>query len=133
MKMKIKKWDIIIIGLLLIISFLPYILIKELVKDGIEGTYAYITVEGKPYKEIPLTGQVDYKEIIIQTKLGKNVIAIEDETIRMVEADCHDHLCEAFGRQSKPGDIIVCLPNKIYIEVRGNQEDLNNEVDSRAY
>ncbi|WP_157047863.1 hypothetical protein [Cellulosilyticum ruminicola] len=58
MKMKIKKWDIIIIGLLLIISFLPYMLIKELVKDDItKGTYAYITVEGEFYKEIPLTGR----------------------------------------------------------------------------
>ncbi len=134
MKMKLKKWDIIIIGLLLIISFLPYMLIKELVKDDItKGTYAYITVGGEFYKEIPLTGQVDYKEVVIKTEKGDNIVAIENESIRMAKADCPDHVCEEFSPKSKPGQTIVCLPHEVYIEVRGNVVDSEQQVDSGAY
>lgn len=132
MKMKIKKWDIIIIGLLLVISFLPYILIKEFVSNDVEGIYAYITVGGKPYKEIPLTGQVNRKELVIKTEYGENTIAIENESISVIEADCHDHVCEAFGFKHTPGDIIVCLPNQLYIEVRGNLAHSSAEQDARG-
>ena len=131
MKLKIKKWDIIIIILLLIISFLPYLCIKEFKQVSDKGIYAYVTVAGKPYKQIPLTGQVNYKEIVIETEYGKNILGIQNESIAVVEADCTDHICKEFGYKDKPGDIIVCLPNKLYIEIKGN--DSNQEEDARGY
>ncbi len=126
-----KKWDKIIIGVLLLISFLPYLLFKVFLVGDFNGTYAYVTVEGEPYKEIPLTGQVAPKEYIIKTSRGTNVLVVENESIRVEEADCADHLCEEFGAKSQVGDVIVCLPNQVYIEVKGtNQNDI---VDGRIY
>lgn len=126
-----KKWDKIIIGVLLLISFLPYLLFKVFFIGEFNGTYAYVTVEGEHYKEIPLTGQVAPKEYIIKTSRGTNVLVVENESIRVEEADCADHLCEEFGAKSQVGDVIVCLPNQVYIEVKGtNQNDI---VDGRIY
>ncbi len=126
-----KKWDKIIIGVLLLISFLPYLLFKVFLLGDFNGTYAYITVEGKPYMDIPLTGQVTSKEYTIKSSIGTNVLVVENESIRVEEADCPDLLCEEFGAKNQVGDVIVCLPHQVYIEIKGT--DHNNEVDGRIY
>lgn len=129
---KMKKWDKIIIVMLLIITFIPYLLVKSLFAGNFSQAYAYITVDGKFYKEIPLTGQIVYKEFMIETQKGSNKVVIENESIAVVEADCHDGVCKEFGFVSKPGEVIVCLPHGVYIEVKG-QQIVEDEVDIRAY
>ena len=70
--MKIKTWDKIIIALLLVISFIPYLFLKMLVASDYDITYAKITIAGELYKEIPLTGQVKRTELVIDTGRGIN-------------------------------------------------------------
>ena len=131
-KIQIKKWDIIIIGVLLISSFLPYMVLKEFIVQAGSQRYAYISIDRKPYKEIPLTGQVSHQEEWIETEYGRNKIAIENESIAVIESDCHDHRCEEFGYISKPGENISCLPHHLYIEVRGKQNPSENNIDAIA-
>ena len=126
-----KKWDKIIIGVLLLISFLPYLLFKVFLLGDFNGTYAYVTVEGEFYKQIPLTGQVAPKEYMIKTSRGTNRLVVENESIRVEEADCTDHLCTQFGTKSQVGDVIVCLPNQVYIEIKGTNQ--NETIDGRIY
>lgn len=129
-----KKWDKIIIAGLLVISFLPYLLFKVFLGGNADSVYAYITVDGEFYKEIPLTGQMSAKEYVIHSSHGSNTIVVENESITVVEADCSDHICEQFGTISKPGEVIVCLPNQVYIEVKGNlNEKSGDEEDIRVY
>lgn len=132
MRITIKKWDILIIGVLLIISFLPYQCMEKLLGDNLKNTYAYITLSGEVYKEIPLAGQVNCKRIEIESKYGKNTIVVENESIAIIDSDCPDHICEEFGFKNKVGDIIVCLPHQLYIEIKGDtdgssQEDIRKE------
>ena len=131
-KVEIKKWDIIIIGILLIISFLPYAVLKEFIVQTGNQRYAYISVGGEPYKEIPLTGQVSHHEEWIETEYGRNKIAIENESIAVIESDCHDHICEQPGYISKPGENISCLPHRLYIEVRGKEKQSESKIDAIA-
>lgn len=132
MKVRIKKWDIIIIGLLLILSFLPYGFIKLLLGNHIDQVYATITVEQKFYKEIPLTGQVGRKEFVIETAKGSNKVVVENESIAIIEADCSDHVCEQFGFRNTPGDVIVCLPHQILIKIEGTKAKTNEETQLDA-
>lgn len=132
MKYKIKKWDLIIISGLFVISFLPYIGIKTIIGTQAESTYAYIAISDELYKEIPLTGQMSQKQIEIENEYGKNTIMIENESIAIVESDCPDHLCEEFGFKNTVGDIIVCLPHQLYIEIKGNKSS-QSQVDAKVY
>lgn len=127
-----KKWDKIIIVMLLIISFIPYLFIKVFLANNYHQTYACITVGGEIYKEIPLTGQMRHREFIIETAKGSNKIAIENESIAVIEADCKDGVCKEFGFISNPGEIIVCLPHEVYIEIKG-EKVAEEHVDIRAY
>ena len=38
------------------------------------------------------------------------------------EASCPDHLCINMGRIRKTGQSIICLPNKVTVEIRGKKE-----------
>lgn len=44
----------------------------------------------------------------------------------MVESVCHNKVCVDTGWIENPGQLIVCLPNRVYIEIQGaNKDDLD--------
>ncbi len=134
---RIKPWDKIIIALLLVISFIPYLFLKMLIASDYDTLYAKITIGGKLYKEVPLTGQVQKKELVLDTGHGINKAVIENETITITEADCPDGICTQTGFIGKPGQSITCLPHKLHIEIVGkslksNEKD-EDTIDVNAY
>lgn len=132
--MKMKAWDKIIIVLLLVISFVPYLFLKVLLIDDYDVTYARITIEGKLYKEVSLTGQIKQKELTIETEHGSNQIVIENEKITITEADCPDGICTQTGFIGKPSQSITCLPHKLHIEIVGKlSEEDEDIIDVNAY
>ena len=91
------------------------------------GASVEVTVDGAIYGTYPL--DVD-KEIPIQ-KDGKttNLLVIKDGKADVTEADCPDKLCVHQKAISKTNETIVCLPNKVVVQVIGAGE---SELDSIA-
>lgn len=118
-----KKWDIIIIVFLLLISFLPEIIFGTSLIKNYNQTHAEIIVDGKFYKKIPLSTHSNTDEFTITTNNGFNNIIVKENTISISDANCSDHICINQGFISKPGQTIVCLPNKIVIEIKGTISD----------
>lgn len=113
--MKIKKRDIGLIGIILLIAFLCWFI------PCIRGQFTYkeaqlcITVDGEEYGVYSLE-----KDQVI--RIGDtNVCAIKDGYVTMTEADCPDHLCMKQKRISKKGGTIVCLPNRVVLEITGDK------------
>ncbi len=70
---------------------------------------------------------VEEKEIIpIKTKYGYNLIEIDNDVVRIIEADCHNQICVKDGSISKVGEVLVCLPHKLIVEIKGKSD---SEVD----
>lgn len=86
-------------------------------------TYAVIQVDGKVYKEVPLSGHHGTDVIPIQTEEGYNLVVIQDESVGITEADCPDKICISEGFVSKPGATVVCLPHKVLVEVKSAGDD----------
>lgn len=118
-----KKMDIIIIIALLVISFIPEIVLGVKHKKNFDIKYAEITVGGKLYKKIPLTGHRGEEEYLIKTKYGTNLALIKDDQIAIIEADCADEVCMQPGFIGKTGQSLVCLPHKVMIEITGENND----------
>lgn len=118
-----KKLDFIIIAVLMILSFLPEIILGASVGKGLSNTYAEITVSGRLYKTIPLADHKGEEAIEVKTKHGTNIIQIKDNKIGIIEADCPDHVCMNPEYIEKPGQVLVCLPHKVMIEIKGTAED----------
>ncbi|MBR1758797.1 MAG: NusG domain II-containing protein [Lachnospiraceae bacterium] len=57
------------------------------------------------------------REVDIDTKYGHNHLSIRDGFAQVTEADCPDGLCMHQGRISQNGEMNVCLPHLLIVEV----------------
>jgi hypothetical protein len=125
---KLKKLDyvvILILTLFTIASFIGTILYSNKKYNEI---YVEIEVDGKLYKKVPLE---NHEEIIkIESAEGTNIIEITQGKVHVEDANCPDKVCVKDGFISKPGQILVCLPNRVLIQIKGQNDDI---IDSSTY
>ncbi len=57
--------------------------------------------------------------------IGGNIILIKDGSVRMKSATCPDKLCVNQGQIHNKGEAIICLPNKVVVEISGKREDID--------
>ena len=57
-----------------------------------------------------------------------NVFRIQDGLVTMKQADCGDHTCVNTGSISRAGQSIVCLPNKLVLQIEAGSG--KNEGDT---
>ena len=71
----------------------------------------------------PFTGE-KAKKIQIKNAEGTvtNTLVIENGKADMISADCPDKLCVNQHAISSNGETIVCLPNKVVVEVEDGEE-----------
>ena len=81
-----------------------------------EGVMVRVSVDGKEIAAYPLSQNI---EVAID-ELGHNTLVIH-----ILDADCPDQLCVKQGKISRGGQSIICLPNKLVIEIEGGE----NTVD----
>ncbi|MBW4827274.1 MAG: NusG domain II-containing protein [Clostridiaceae bacterium] len=110
-----------IISIIIISLFSLWYVKKEATSYG--EKYILIQVDGKDYKKITFGPEVIGKKIPIKTEFGYNLIEIGDGKVRVIEADCPDQLDVKQGYIDSPGEVIVCLPNKLVVEIKGKTKD----------
>lgn len=49
---------------------------------------------------------------------GTNTVVIKDGEVYMESASCKNQICVNTGKISKKGESIVCLPNKVIVEIK---------------
>jgi len=54
--------------------------------------------------------------------LGTAFLVVEKGRARLENAPCPLKICEAMGSIERPGQVIVCLPNRIVVKVSGLEE-----------
>ncbi len=120
------KGDKFLIVFVVILTFISLGFIK---KQGFSNSSKYISVQvnGKEIKKIIFDKNIVGNTIPIETEYGYNLIEIGDERVRVIEASCPDKIDVKQGYISNIGETIVCLPNKLVIEIKGMEKD--NEID----
>ena len=102
-----KKGDFIIIGVVALSFVLSIIL---LVFFQTQGTRVIIEQNNK----------VIYESIISIDKTidtGTNTIVIKDSEVYVEKANCSNQHCVEHKKISKKGESILCVPNKVIIEI----------------
>lgn len=61
-------------------------------------------------------------EIEIVREGHRNVVIIQDGIVHMDYSNCKNQICVHTGEISDKGEIIVCLPNYVIVEIIGNGE-----------
>ncbi|OON96715.1 MAG: hypothetical protein ATN36_05125 [Epulopiscium sp. Nele67-Bin005] len=126
-----KKWDIVIIIILLILSFSPHIVFYSIMQRDYDILYANISVDGKFVEKYYLTGNNKIYESTISTPVGENIIVVDNQKIYIKEATCKDHLCVHAKPIEKVGQSIICLPHRLQIEIKGLEQ--NSDIDIKTY
>ena len=127
---EMTKWDKYLAIAILILGFVGIFYINSLT-IGSNGKYILIKVNGEEYKKITVDNSLKNKEINIKTEFGYNKLEIIGDKIRVIESDCPNKYAIKQGFIEKPGQIIVCLPNKLSIEIKSEKE--NSDIDYISY
>lgn len=125
-----KPLDIIIIILVVITSMVTLGIFQMTTKGNYDEKYIEISVDGEIIETIVLDENTGAEPFTIKTELGTNVIEIANDSAAIIQADCPDELCVKDGSISEPGEIVVCLPHKVVIEIKGKS---SSEVDDISY
>ncbi len=102
------------------------------------GFHAYQGGKGALELHIEVDGvhwvyPLDHDRVItVSGPIGPTVIVIEGGYAHVKESPCKAKICIATGEISKPGEWIICLPNKVFITVEGASEQ-TPEVDDVVY
>ena len=61
----------------------------------------------------------------VEIRIGDayNILVIRDGTAYVAEASCPDGICSAHRPVSHDGESIICLPNKVVIEVQSREKN----------
>jgi len=119
-----KKYDIIIILFILLISFFSYLVYQN--QDSINSPRAEIYHYSELVETILLDQGIDR---IFSVKENENVIfhLFKDGSICFEKSDCRDKLCIKTGKISKPGQFAACLPNGLLLKIVTGDD--NREAD----
>ena len=120
----IRKADVVLFFILLATGLL---ISWTSLTAGTEGEKVLVTVSGQTY------GIYDLREdrsVEIARDGHTNNIIIEDGHVSMAYSDCANQVCVDTGAIHLSGDSIVCLPNKVMIEITGGGKDGDVDVIS---
>lgn len=112
-----KKNDIILIAVILLIAFSFLTITKFFIQKP--GNHVEVMVNGELYITLPL--DVDTEMEIEGVLDNSNYLIIEDGYAKIVDASCPDKLCVYQKKIKYTGETIVCLPNKVVVQVVGEE------------
>jgi hypothetical protein len=94
-----------------------------LVSDG--GNYAVIMVDGKEHSRIDLKNAKP-SEFTVTTPWGYNTVEVGNNRVRIKAASCPDQICVKEGWIGRVNEMSVCMPNRVYIKIMGQQTELDD-------
>lgn len=119
------RYDIILIIGLLVITMIIAMAVRLSQKTG---KTVVVSVDGVVKYTFPLDEDIEYK--IEGYEGGTNYLVIKDGEAYLTEASCPDLLCVHMGKISSEGQSIICLPNRVVVEIKDGNEDAQNEIDA---
>ncbi|HEY8362711.1 MAG TPA: NusG domain II-containing protein [Tissierellaceae bacterium] len=125
------KGDKILIVVIILVSVVSLGFVKSNLFSKYNDKYVSVQVNGKEYKKIYFDDSTIGKTIKIETPYGYNILEIGDGEVRVEEASCSDQICVYQGTISEPGEMIVCLPNLLVVEIKGTTS--SSDIDYHSY
>ena len=119
----IKKADIILLIVILAIG-IPMSVLS--LTAGTGGDKVKISTDGQVYGIYPLNEDC---EIEVTEDGHTNHITIKDGQVSMSYSTCRNQVCVNTGAISQTKDVIVCLPNRVVVEIISSEEEKGGDAD----
>ncbi|HHW91673.1 MAG TPA: NusG domain II-containing protein [Firmicutes bacterium] len=118
----LTRHDKILAIAIILVAILGFVFYTSFSGDEERQNRIVIEAMGEVVQVIPMDQLEPGKEIPITGPLGDSILEMGEDKVRLVDSPCPDHLCVYMGWISRPGEIIVCLPNMVMVRVEGEQE-----------
>ena len=109
-----RKNDWILVTVILVLAGIGFLIYTNFERQN--AGIVKVTVAGKLFGTYSLERE---QEIRIN---DTNYLMIKDAQADMIEADCPDQICVEHISISKNKETIVCLPNKVIVEIVGGED-----------
>ncbi|MCR5580761.1 MAG: NusG domain II-containing protein [Pseudobutyrivibrio sp.] len=120
-----KKNDVYLIIIILLVTAVAVVAMQfRQHKDTNTSPTAVVTVDGEVYGTYPLNE--DRTERIELEDGSYNILSIHDGYAEIIEASCPDQICVNHMHIHYKGETIVCLPNRVVVEIiNGEESDID--------
>lgn len=100
---------------------LVIVLVPLFLSNGIKSNASKVLIKTPKWtKEYALKSDT---AVVINSYYGKMIVRIKDKNVWVEETHCPLKICQKTGRISKPGQNIVCVPNRVFIKIEGGESD----------
>lgn len=124
-----KPFDYILIGLAVFISFLPTIVTTFNKVNTPDSVIAVVKIHGKVVDRFELVEGGPHQEVTYYPNEGQyNIVEIDGNQIRVKEDNSPDQIAVRTSWVHRPGQVSVCLPHQLLIELQESKLQ-NNEED----
>ncbi len=110
--------DGILIAALLILAGALFFVMPQWVLTG--GSDVEIRVEDRLMGRYALDAD---RVVEVTGPRGKTLVRIRDGRAAVVSSPCWDKICEGMGEVGREGGIVVCVPNRVVVEVGKGRSD----------
>lgn len=122
----LRKTDICLIVFFILLAIcLPFILNAYF--SNAQGDTVRIEVDNELYATYPLNVDATY---VIQVNDRSNTLLVQNGVAKMIDANCSDKLCIHQAGISTDNRVIVCLPNKVIVEIETLVQSDQPTIDS---
>ncbi|MCR5323543.1 MAG: NusG domain II-containing protein [Lachnospiraceae bacterium] len=125
-----KKKDIIIYASVLLLIGAAYLITALIRSNRSEGAYARISVNGLVIADYPLDR--DIETIITGYSDGNLKLIIKDGTAYIESSTCPDKICVRHRAVSRTGESIICMPNRVVVEIISDEDAIEIDAVSKA-
>ncbi len=130
---KTKGYKVTVVFITVMLCLILGISLSAILRPASRNTncIADIYQDGELLISIPLDGSAAPRRFTVTGTDGcVNEIEVRSDSIGIISADCPDKLCVHQGFINSTGLPIVCLPNKLVIQLR---ETAPENIDTTAY
>jgi len=93
--------------------------------NRLPGEMCSVEVSGKMIHHLKLSKN---QNLSVVGPRGKTLIQIKDNKVRVTHSACPEKICARTGWINKTNQIIVCVPNKVVIQIDGEKYDFFNVI-----
>lgn len=114
-----KRNDCLLILFLFLLAISSLAGLKYHQQQQTDKLMAVISQNNRVIEKIDLNQVSEAREIAIGGQY-QEIVRVEKGRIRFLQADCPDKICVNTGWLSRPGDMAVCLPNRVVVKIELN-------------
>lgn len=114
----VTRLDKLIIASIVALAFVIYGLFAFSV-SGETSDAVSVFVDGKEYATYQFREITEPRTVEIKSGNVYNILEISPDGARMLDSSCPDKTDVRMGKISKPGQIILCVPNRVVVKIIG--------------